>query len=92
MDNLQQVAREWSDGFLSAMDMNCWEFSQPRCAGCGKHATFTDHEEDFTETHGLDCGPYETWTERWMTCDLCGAETDERELAAMNREAEVVTQ
>lgn len=59
----------------------------PECPNCGKHTTFTDHEEDCVETHGLDCGPYERWTERWMTCDLCGARTDDKEVEQCNRRA-----
>ncbi len=58
------------------------EFVSPVCPNCGQRADFTEHEGQFTETHGLDCGPYETWTERWLTCNLCGAKTDERELDA----------
>lgn len=50
------------------------------CPNCGERADFTAHESQNTETHGLDCGPYETWTERWLVCQTCGAETDEREL------------
>ncbi len=50
------------------------------CPNCGKEADFREHSGSFTETHGLDCGPYETWTESWLTCSECGAKTDDREL------------
>ena len=60
----------------------------PECPNCGKPATFTEHSKQFTETHGLDCGPYETWTEDWLTCDGCGAETDYRELATSQKTEE----
>lgn len=52
------------------------------CPNCGVRATFTEHQEDCVETHGLDCGPYERWTETWLTCNECGAKTDDRELRA----------
>ncbi len=52
------------------------------CPNCGELATFTEHSGDFVETHGLDCGPYETWHEEWVTCDLCKAKTDWREIDA----------
>ena len=58
------------------------EESGTRCPNCGELANFTEHEGSFTETHGLDCGPYETWTEHWLTCDKCGAKTDDAEIAA----------
>jgi hypothetical protein len=28
--------------------------------------------ESYVETHGLDCGPYERWTEEWWECSICG--------------------
>ncbi len=60
----------------------------PLCPNCGEPATFTGHAGDFTETHGLDCGPYETWHEEWVTCNKCGAKTDYREIdAAQPKEA-----
>ncbi len=45
---------------------------------------FTEHSGKFTETHGLDCGPYETWTESWLVCNECGAKTDDAEVRAAN--------
>ncbi len=56
----------------------------PECPNCGKHATFTEHEADHVETHGLDCGPYERWHQEWITCDACGAETDWDEVNRAN--------
>ncbi len=58
--------------------------SLPVCPNCDQHAEFSEHETGFTETHGLDCGPYETWTEHWLKCSKCGAKTDQRELDAVN--------
>ncbi len=53
------------------------------CEGCASRTSFTEHEADHVETHGLDCGPYERWHEEWITCDACGDETDWKEVAAM---------
>lgn len=64
------------------IEMGLPEAWKPVCSNCGEHADFTEQSGQFTETHGLDCGPYETWTENWLTCSKCGAKTDERELAA----------
>jgi hypothetical protein len=50
-----------------------FEYSLPFCPNCGQRADFTHHEGSFTETHGLDCGPYETWHEEWLKCSKCGA-------------------
>ena len=33
--------------------------------------------EDHTETHGLDCGPYERWHEEWYECSICGAHEED---------------
>jgi hypothetical protein len=54
------------------------------CPNCDREAEFTEHEQDQVETHGLDCGPYEHWTQRWITCNLCGAPTDDAELARIH--------
>lgn len=54
------------------------------CPNCGAEADFREHEERCVETHGLDCGPYETWTERWLTCSKCGAKTDDNEIRSAN--------
>lgn len=54
------------------------------CPNCGKWAYFTEHQRDCVETHGLDCGPYERWTERWLTCDKCGDPTSDEEIRATN--------
>ncbi len=56
----------------------------PFCPNCGQEATFTEHETQCTETHGLDCPPYETWTERWLVCSVCHAHTDAKELEKAN--------
>lgn len=59
------------------------------CPNCGKESSFTEHQQSWVETHGLDCGPYETGTDVWLTCDECGAETDDAELARTNVEEAV---
>ena len=59
---------------------------RPLCPNCGKHADFRTVRKQFTETHGLDCGPYETWTDEWLVCSECGAETDEDEVEKMQEE------
>ncbi len=41
------------------------------CPTCDKETTFTEHE-----CNDEDCG------ETWLTCDLCGAKTDDNELEA----------
>lgn len=33
--------------------------------------------ERWVETHGLDCGPYETCTEEWWECSICGEHEDD---------------
>lgn len=32
-----------------------------------------------TETHGLDCGPYETWLEEFVVCQQCRRSIDVKE-------------
>jgi len=55
------------------------------CPNCGKRADFKERSSHNVETHGLDCGPYETWDETWLVCSECGAETDAKEIAANRR-------
>jgi len=50
------------------------------CPHCGARDGFTECEAEWVERHGLDCGPYEHCTDRWLTCNQCGARTDEQEL------------
>jgi len=56
------------------------------CPNCGQEATFREYSEQCVERHGLDCGPYETWTETWLECSACHAKTDDRELSEANDE------
>lgn len=62
------------------------------CPNCGERTTFTDHSAEHVETHGLDsdpgCGPYEHCYEEWMTCDKCGAQTDDKEVRQANPDLE----
>lgn len=37
---------------------------------CTDYARF--RRQEFVETHGLDCGPYELWAEEWHECSVCG--------------------
>jgi hypothetical protein len=46
------------------------------------------HREQMTETHGLDCGPYETWTDEWDSCKICGDRFDDFDLIQMAKEAD----
>lgn len=55
---------------------------------CGCRARLIPREGDFTETHGLDCGPYETWSERWWECARCGSCFDDDELCAYHQAEE----
>jgi hypothetical protein len=61
------------------------EDTRPLCPNCGEHADFRELQATHTETHGLDCGPFETWTETWLECSNCGAQTDDGEIAEMNK-------
>ena len=56
----------------------------------GKEIEYPDHDcrdhavrrsERCVETHGLDCGPYETWTEEWWECSICDQTIDEGDFA-----------
>ena len=42
------------------------------------------HEKDYVETHGLDCGPYERWTDTWFECAVCGEKYTKGELNAID--------
>lgn len=55
------------------------------------HDSIRYEERDCVDTHGLEFGPYERWTERRWTCNDCGewwdSEKDlEREMAAVEKE------
>ena len=41
------------------------------------------------ETHGLDCGPYETFNEEFVVCRQCGGRYDVGEWDAMEELPEV---
>jgi len=49
------------------------------CPNCGSVGDFTEHMANSTERHGLDCGPYEHFVDVWLTCNKCGARTDDEE-------------
>ena len=74
----------WRTKLQEQFDETAYQMSLPLCPNCGQHAEFTEHTADHVETHGLDCGPYERWTETWLRCSNCGAETDDRELEPTN--------
>lgn len=42
------------------------------CPHCGEELITIERRESHTETHGLECGPYEHWTESWEECAACG--------------------
>jgi hypothetical protein len=46
-------------------------------------------QETLRETHGLDCGPYEEWTEHWWECRFCDQRYDEQELRDMQHDRAV---
>jgi hypothetical protein len=50
------------------------------CPSCGKTASFRYGTTECVETHGLDCGPYERWTEEWWKCSKCGDKIDGSDL------------
>lgn len=44
---------------------------------CSEEAVFRSAE--CVERHGLDCGPFERWTEEWWECRICHAKADNPE-------------
>jgi hypothetical protein len=69
----------------------CWPWRRCRncsacCPNCGDPADFEPKTETHVETHGLDCGPYERWTETRLICSKCGAPTYDEELRRTNVE------
>jgi hypothetical protein len=61
------------------------EDTRDRCPNCGEHANFRERHAHHVETHGLDCGPYETWEDSWLECSECGAQTDHKEILEANK-------
>jgi hypothetical protein len=57
------------------------------CPNCGKPASFTEHGEYVRGVLGLTqdegWGMDNEW-QQWLTCDLCGAKTDDEEIARAN--------
>ena len=51
---------------------------------CQFHLRHREHE--WTETHGLDCGPYEHGRDEWWECAVCGEKYTDKELAEMTYE------
>jgi hypothetical protein len=45
-----------------------------------KHENLEFREHSWTETHGLDCGPYEYCHEEWWRCRECGESFTEGEI------------
>ncbi len=48
------------------------------CSSRGESGIFTS-----VETHGLECGPYEIFSEEWILCLDCGVRFDMREWSAV---------
>ena len=69
---LKHAARKAREQRLTAQA----EYTGPRCPNCGLEATFTPHGGYSTEPHG------ETHWDEWLTCNQCGAVTDDRELSS----------
>jgi hypothetical protein len=42
-------------------------------------------QKTFRETHGLESGPYEEWTEHWWQCRFCDERYDEAGMQEMWR-------
>jgi hypothetical protein len=49
------------------------------CPECHK-ASLRFGSDDFVETHGLECGPYERFHDEWYECPACGACFESSEL------------
>jgi uncharacterized protein with PIN domain len=43
------------------------------CPACGEEVVPVFREADNTETHGMECGPYEHWHDEWWECPECKA-------------------
>lgn len=56
----------------------------PICPNCGKEATFTHHGG----YSGDGWNEPREWQD-WLTCNECGAKTDDRELERCNEQTEV---
>lgn len=48
--------------------------------------SLTTERSTWTESHGLDCGPYERCFEEWEHCVVCGADYEPCEVADMYRQ------
>lgn len=64
------------------------------CPNCGERASFTEHTKTIRGSLGLTFE--EDWgmdyhDETWLTCDKCGAKTDDEELKRTNRMPEEAT-
>jgi hypothetical protein len=53
------------------------------CPNCGELTDFLVASVDCVDRHGLDCGPYERWTEEWWVCRTCGKRTTQGEVDDM---------
>jgi hypothetical protein len=51
-------------------DHDCLDYLEPRSA-------------DWTEPHGLDCGPYEHGADEWYHCSECGSDYTVEEVRKM---------
>jgi len=70
----------------SGVEIN-W-LQDPACPACGKHGvSFESRSCQSTETHGLDCGPFETFFDEWYVCSDCGAALSKEEVQDAQKEA-----
>lgn len=42
------------------------------CPNPGCEGRLRYRSTEAVETHGLDCGPFERWTDEWWECSSCG--------------------
>lgn len=56
-------------------DHDCMDYLRERSVDC-------------VETHGLECGPYERYTETWWECSICKELFDEKDIQIMASEKE----
>ena len=41
------------------------------CPECGQEVVMIEREHEGVEAHGLDCGPFERFRDRWWECPAC---------------------
>lgn len=49
----------------------------------GQWGHLIHREHEWSETHGLDCGPYERCYQEWWECSVCGEPFTDEEAEAL---------